>query len=51
VELPGSNAPVQLAGPPLKFTATPTDIYRRAPLLDEHRVEILSQFGIAANDG
>lgn len=50
VELPGSNAPVRLAGPPLKFTATPTDIYRRAPLLDEHRAEILEQFGIAAND-
>jgi len=50
VEQPGSNPPVRLAGPPLKFTATPTDIYRRAPLLDEHRAEILEQFGIAAND-
>lgn len=52
VALPGDNAPVSLAGPPLKFTATPTDVYRRAPRLDEHRAEILAQFGLAtaAND-
>ena len=46
VELPGDNAPVGLAGPPVKFSATPTDIYRRAPRLDEHRAEILAQFGL-----
>lgn len=50
VPLPGDNAPVSLAGPPVKFSETPTDIYRRAPRLDEHRAEILAQFGIAAND-
>lgn len=50
VDLPGDNPSVSLAGPPLKFSATPTDIYRRAPRLDEHRNEILEQFGIAAND-
>lgn len=47
VDLPGDNAPVSLVGPPVKFSATPTDIYRRAPMLDEHRAEILAQFGIA----
>lgn len=46
VEVPGDNPPVSLVGPPLKFSETPTDIYRRAPLLDEHRAEILAQFGI-----
>ncbi|MEQ8483499.1 MAG: CoA transferase [Pseudomonadales bacterium] len=46
VALPGDNAPVRLAGPPIKFTTTPTDIYRRAPMLDEHRAEILAQFGL-----
>jgi crotonobetainyl-CoA:carnitine CoA-transferase CaiB-like acyl-CoA transferase len=50
VAVPGDNAPVSLAGPPVKFSRTPTDIYRRAPRLDEHRGEILAQFGIAAND-
>jgi crotonobetainyl-CoA:carnitine CoA-transferase CaiB-like acyl-CoA transferase len=46
VELPGDNRPVSLAGPPVKFSATPSDIYRRAPCLDEHRDEILTQFGL-----
>lgn len=50
VETPGDNPAVSLAGPPLKFSMTPADIYRRAPRLDEHRAEILSQFGLAAND-
>ncbi len=47
VDLPGANGPVSIAGSPLKFTDTPADVYRRAPLLDEHRAEILRQFGIA----
>lgn len=46
VDLPGDNAPVSLAGPPVKFSSTPADIYRRAPCLDEHRAEILAQFGL-----
>ncbi|MCZ6618792.1 MAG: CoA transferase [Gammaproteobacteria bacterium] len=46
VDVPGDNPPVKLAGSPIKFTRTRTDIYRRAPLLDEHRAEILAQFGI-----
>ncbi len=46
VTLPGDNPTVSIAGPPIKFTQTPTTVYRRAPLLDEHRAEILAQFGI-----
>jgi crotonobetainyl-CoA:carnitine CoA-transferase CaiB-like acyl-CoA transferase len=51
VDLPGENPPVSLAGPPIKFSATPTDIYRRAPCLDEHRAEILAQFGLDGGAG
>jgi crotonobetainyl-CoA:carnitine CoA-transferase CaiB-like acyl-CoA transferase len=51
VDLPGDNPPVSLAGPPIKFSATPTDIYRRAPRLDEHRSEILAQFGLDGGSG
>ncbi len=37
----------QIAAPPIKFTETPTRVYRRPPLLDEHRDEILAEAGIA----
>ncbi|MDP9235896.1 MAG: CoA transferase [Chloroflexota bacterium] len=54
IELPGGGH-AQIAAPPVKFTATPTRVYRRPPLLDEHRQEILLEAGIAAttdtNDG
>ncbi len=46
IELPGDNPAVSVVGPPIKFTKTPSRVYRRAPLLDEHRQEILEQFGI-----
>jgi crotonobetainyl-CoA:carnitine CoA-transferase CaiB-like acyl-CoA transferase len=55
VELPGNAGHVQLPGSAMKFTGTPAGIYRRPPLLDEHRHEILAEAGIAAtsdvNDG
>ena len=48
IELPdGRHA--QIAAPPIKFTETPTRVYRRPPLLDEHRQEILAEAGIAAS--
>ena len=50
VDLPGDNPPVRLVGPPIKFTETPATIYRRAPRLDEHRSEILAQFGVKPDD-
>jgi len=49
IELPGSGTRVQLPAPPIKFTETPARIYRRPPLLDEHRHEILAEIGIAAD--
>lgn len=44
--LPGDNPTVQIVGAPIKFTETPTGLYRRAPRLDEHRDEIWEQFGL-----
>ncbi|HYA34110.1 MAG TPA: CoA transferase [Candidatus Binataceae bacterium] len=46
VEMPGENPPLTLAGCPIKFTETPSGVYRRPPLLGEHTEEILSSAGI-----
>jgi crotonobetainyl-CoA:carnitine CoA-transferase CaiB-like acyl-CoA transferase len=46
IQLPGTGGTVQLPSPPLHFTTTPAKIYRRPPLLDEHREEILREAGI-----
>jgi crotonobetainyl-CoA:carnitine CoA-transferase CaiB-like acyl-CoA transferase len=46
VDIPGNQRPVQLAGQAIKFTATPALVYRRPPLLDEHRLEILAELGL-----
>jgi crotonobetainyl-CoA:carnitine CoA-transferase CaiB-like acyl-CoA transferase len=48
VPLPGNNESVVLAGVPVKMTATPTGIYRRAPRLGEHTEEILAEAGLPA---
>ena len=47
IDLPGNDRPVQIAAPALKFTATPARVYRRPPLLDEHRAEILAEIGLS----
>ena len=39
LEQPGSDRPITVAGQPLKFTRTPTDVGRRAPTLGEHDVD------------
>src|SRR5579875_911111 len=49
--MPGNNPPVVLAGAPIKFTATPSGIYARAPRLGEHTAEILAEAGIAPRQG
>jgi crotonobetainyl-CoA:carnitine CoA-transferase CaiB-like acyl-CoA transferase len=41
VDDPGCADPVTIAGTPVKLSRTPGGVYRRAPLLDEHRAEIL----------
>jgi crotonobetainyl-CoA:carnitine CoA-transferase CaiB-like acyl-CoA transferase len=43
VEHPGSDRPAVLPNTPLRFSATPAGIYRRPPILDEHRDEILGE--------
>ena len=48
VEHPGSERPAVLPNTPLRFTETPTGIYRRPPRLGEHNDELLD--GGAADD-
>lgn len=52
VELPGENGEVSIVGTPIKFTGTPTGLYRRPPMLGEHTEEVLREMGLkgAAND-
>jgi len=38
-----SGRPVVLVNTPMRFTDTPAGIYRRPPMVDEHRAEILSE--------
>ena len=47
IQLPGANPSVVIAGCPIKLTETPSGIYRRPPLLGEHKDEILAEAGIA----
>ena len=46
VEQPGANAPITLAGSPIKLTETPSGIYRRPPRVGEHTDEVLAEAGI-----
>jgi len=39
LEQPGSDRPITVAGQPVKFTRTPTEVGRRAPTLGEHDVD------------
>jgi crotonobetainyl-CoA:carnitine CoA-transferase CaiB-like acyl-CoA transferase len=43
VEHAGAERPVVFPDTPMRFTATPAGIYRRAPRLDEHGAEILAE--------
>jgi crotonobetainyl-CoA:carnitine CoA-transferase CaiB-like acyl-CoA transferase len=43
IEHPGSGRPVITPNTPMRFTATPGGVYRRAPKLGEHTDEILAE--------
>ncbi|THE62746.1 CoA transferase [Salinadaptatus halalkaliphilus] len=43
VEQPGAGDDVEIAGTPIKMTETPPEPRGRAPLLDEHRDEVLGE--------
>ena len=43
VEHPGSSRPVVLPNSPIRFTATPSGIYRRPPKLGEHNAEVFAE--------
>lgn len=45
-ELPGDNPAVSIVGSPIKYSRTPTGLYRRPPNLGEHTAEILNEFGL-----
>ncbi|SNZ04182.1 succinate--mesaconate CoA-transferase [Natronoarchaeum philippinense] len=50
VDQPGVDADVTIAGNPIKMTETPTRPGERAPLLDEHRDELLDDAAPAEAD-
>ncbi|RKD97259.1 succinyl-CoA:mesaconate CoA-transferase [Halopiger aswanensis] len=51
VEQPGAGETVEIAGNPIKMTATPPEPRGRAPLLDEHREDVLGEESeVAADD-
>ncbi len=43
IDHPGSARPVLTPNTPIRFATTPGGVYRRAPILDEHRDEILAE--------
>jgi crotonobetainyl-CoA:carnitine CoA-transferase CaiB-like acyl-CoA transferase len=47
IELPGIPEPVEIAGIPVKLSATPGRIERRGPNLGEHTDEVLSDAGFS----
>jgi crotonobetainyl-CoA:carnitine CoA-transferase CaiB-like acyl-CoA transferase len=49
VEQPGDK-PIQIAGVPIKMTATPGGVHRRAPLLGEDTLERLRQAGLSETE-
>lgn len=48
LEHPGSARRVHVAGVPVKLSATPGGVHRRAPLLGEHTTEVLTDLGLDA---
>lgn len=50
IEYPGASRPVPIIETPVRLSATPGTIRRRAPLLGEHTDEILTSVGYSADD-
>ena len=50
VDYPGLAKPAPVATTPVRFTATPGEIRRRAPTLGEHTDAILGELGYAADE-
>ena len=48
VEQPGAERPVVFPDTPLRFTATPAGVYRRAPKLGEHTDEVMAELDAAS---
>ncbi|MDF2442979.1 MAG: hypothetical protein JWR01_1182 [Subtercola sp.] len=46
VENPGSSKPAVIAGQPIKFSRTPTDVHKRAPFLDEDAAAIREELAV-----
>jgi formyl-CoA transferase len=51
LEHPGCEAPVTVAGLPIKLSETPGGVRRRAPLLGEHTDEVLGELAAPAAPG
>ncbi|MGO4705947.1 CaiB/BaiF CoA transferase family protein [Microvirga sp. 2MCAF38] len=47
VEHPGSSKPVTIASTPIRMTATPGGVFRRAPLVGEDTNEVLAGLGLS----
>ena len=50
VEHPGSARPVTIASTPIRMTATPGGVTRRAPLTGEHSDEVLKTIGMSPDE-
>ena len=50
VEHPGSARPVTIASTPIRMTATPGGVTRRAPLTGEHSDEVLNSIGMSPDE-
>lgn len=50
VEQPGSVAPIEVAGVPIKMTVTPGGVRRRAPLLGEDTIATLREAGLGEDE-
>ncbi|MGM0585628.1 MAG: CaiB/BaiF CoA transferase family protein [Pseudomonadota bacterium] len=50
VEVPGADAPLTIAGAPVRMTGTPGGVRRRAPLLGEDTEDVLLAFGFSSEE-